>query len=133
MSEGKRQAAFMVAGGQTTQEVNIAQFERYLSHIEEEVAELRRDYDAGDMVKVVDALMDIKVVCNGASLSLGVDPDAGMVIVDTANMSKIGPDAKVSRRPDGQIAKGEFFQPPEPRLRELMDRAGVPYVMEKAQ
>ena len=131
MSEGKRQATFMMAGGQTIKGMNIEQFERYLKHIEEEVSELRRDYEAGDMVKVVDALMDIKVVCNGASLSLGIDPDEGMKIVDTANMSKIGPDGKVSRRPDGQIAKGEFFQPPEPRLRELMDKAGVPHVMER--
>ena len=106
MSEGKRQATFMMAGGQTIKGMNIEQFERYLKHIEEEVSELRRDYEAGDMVKVVDALMDIKVVCNGASLSLGIDPDEGMKIVDTANMSKIGPDGKVSRRPDGQIAKG---------------------------
>lgn len=132
MSEGKRQATFMIAGGQTIKGMNIEQFERYLKHIEEEVSELRRDYEAGDMVKVVDALMDIKVVCNGGSLSLGIDPDEGMKIVDTANMSKIGPNGNVSRRPDGQIAKGEFFQPPEPRLRALMDKAGVPYVMERA-
>lgn len=120
MSEGKRQAAFMVAGGQTVSAWNIEQFDRYLKHIEEEASELRRDYEAGDWVKVVDALMDIKVVCNGASWSLGVDPDKGMEIVDAANSRKIGPDGLVFRRPDGQIAKPEGWKGPEDELAVLV-------------
>jgi len=119
MSEGKRQAEFMVAGGQTVSAWNIEQFERYLNHIEEEALELRSDYEAGDWVKVLDALMDIKVVCNGASHSLGVDPDKGMEIVDAANMRKVV-DGKVYRRPDGQIGKPEGWYGPEQELTELV-------------
>lgn len=121
MSEGKRQASFMLAGGQTVSAWNIEQFERYLKHIEEEVSELRRDYEAGDWVKVVDALMDIKVVCNGASWSLAVDPDKGMEIVDAANARKIGPDGLVFRRQDGQIGKPEGWKGPEDELAVLVE------------
>lgn len=114
-----QQAEFMTAGGQTIGEYNLEQAERYLTHILEEVTELVRDHP-NDKVKAVDGAVDTIVVCLGYLHSIGIDPSEAWDAVYRANMSKIGPDGKVYRREDGQIAKGPHFKPPEDDLAALL-------------
>lgn len=119
------QAAFMVAGGQTIDEMNHDQMKRYLIHIAEESQETYRDYMKGDMVKALDGAVDTIVVAIGFICSMGIDPNKAWAAVNAANMSKIGPDGKVYKRPDGQIAKPPNFVGPEAELAKLLQEAGI--------
>jgi predicted HAD superfamily Cof-like phosphohydrolase len=42
-------------------------------------------------------------------------------IVQAANMEKLWPDGKPHFREDGKVIKPEGWQPPEPKLKELID------------
>lgn len=114
------QAAFMLAGEQTVGEFNFVQACRYADHILEEANETKRDLASGDYVKAIDGAVDTIVVAIGFLHSIGVNPEKAWDIVHAANMSKLL-DGKVYKRPDGQIAKGPNFVPPEPKLKKLLD------------
>lgn len=112
------QSKFMLAGGQTVGAFNLDQARRYADHMLEEAKETKDDLDAGDYVKAIDGAVDSIVVAIGFLHSIGVDPFKAWNAVHAANMSKLV-DGKVYKRPDGQIAKGPNFVPPEPELAKL--------------
>lgn len=117
------QAEFMKAGGQSTDQVNYEQADRYLEHIIEEVSELGRDHRR-NQVGAIDGVIDTIVVCLGYLHSLNVNADKAWGAVHAANMRKVI-DGKVHRRPDGQIGKPEGWYGPEEELEQLAREAGL--------
>lgn len=81
----------------------------------EELEELQEAIADNDPVEVLDALIDLQYVLDGAFLSLGFHDvkDAAFNEVHRSNMSKLGADGKPIVRPDdGKILKGpDFFEP----------------------
>lgn len=118
MSYGQDMERFMLLGGQTVNVRNLEQAGRYAHHCEEEAKETREAFDAGDLVKTLDGAVDMIFVALGLIHSPGVDPDEAWMVVLRANMSKV--EGQIYRRPDGQIAKGPNFVPPEPELSKLL-------------
>lgn len=116
-----RQRLFMLAGEQTVDKLNLEQAERYLEHIVEEVSELHEAYSMGDFVKVLDGLADLKVVANGMTWSLGVNPSQIDSLVADANDRKLV-GGKVYRRPDGQVGKPPNWTGPEAGIEEVWNR-----------
>jgi len=112
------QEKFMRACGQTTAEVNSAQFDLYKRLIDEEMAELNQ---ATAQVDQLDALIDILVVTIGAIHSMGADGEGAWKEVMRSNFDKI--DARtgqVRKREDGKVLKPAGWEPP--RLAEFVDR-----------
>jgi len=83
--------------------------------LEEEVAELRDAVEAGDLIKVLDALCDIQYVLDGAFLEFGLHEvkAAAFAEVHDSNMSKLGRDGRPVRRADGKVLKGPDYRPPD--------------------
>ena len=81
----------------------------------EELDELKEALEANDKVEVLDALIDLQYVLDGAFLSFGLADvkDAAFAEVHSSNMSKLGADGKPIRREgDGKVLKGpNYFQP----------------------
>lgn len=83
--------------------------------IDEELGELNEALSAGNEVAVLDALVDLQYVLDGAFLSLGFwkMKDAAMAEVHRSNMSKLGVDGKPIVREDGKILKGPNYNEPD--------------------
>ena len=113
------QREFMRAGGQTTKGFNEDQLIRYLDHVMEEAHETLKDWAKRDMTMVADGLADTIVVCMGAMLSMGLDPDDIMLAVLSANARKIV-NGEVYRREDGQIGKPPGWYGPEAEIAEFI-------------
>lgn len=66
-------------------------------------------------VEVLDALLDLQYVLDGAFLALGFHKvkDAAFAEVHRSNMSKLGADGKPILRKDGKILKGPNYTPPQ--------------------
>lgn len=117
------QAHFMLAGGQTVNQINWDQMERYLKHIMEEAEETDEAFREQNMTKALDGAVDLIVVAIGFIRSMGVNPNEAWNAVHSANMRKVI-DGQVYRREDGQIGKPPGWYGPEPQLAELLERAG---------
>lgn len=88
--------------------------------IEEEVREF---VVAEDKVDQADALIDAMYFCLGTLVEMGIKPDGLFEIVQEANMSKLFPDGKPRyREGDGKVLKPEGWEPPEPKLKEEVER-----------
>jgi predicted HAD superfamily Cof-like phosphohydrolase len=88
-----------------------AQFDMYISLIEEEFNELQ---EAEDDVETLDALIDILVVTIGAIHSMGADGEGAWKEVMATNFAKIDKDTgKVRKREDGKVLKPLGWKPPE--------------------
>lgn len=81
----------------------------------EELEELQEAIKDNDPVEVLDALIDLQYVLDGAFLSFGLRDvkDAAFNEVHRSNMSKLGEDGKPIRREgDGKVMKGpNYFKP----------------------
>ena len=81
----------------------------------EELDELKEALDEGDIVEVLDALIDLQYVLDGAFLSFGLHPvkDVAFNEVHRSNMSKLDENGKpIRRESDGKILKGpNYFEP----------------------
>jgi predicted HAD superfamily Cof-like phosphohydrolase len=87
--------------------------------IEEELAEYRNAVAAKDLVGVADALADLLYGVYGAAVECGIDLEPVFAEIHRSNMTKGG---SVCRRPDGKVAKGPDYEPPNVRevlLRQL--------------
>lgn len=79
----------------------------------EEVREVCEAIDAGDVVKIADALADLAYVVYGTALTFGIDLDEVVAVVHRANMTKLGPEGRPIMREDGKILKGPGYLPPD--------------------
>jgi predicted HAD superfamily Cof-like phosphohydrolase len=107
------QKKFMRACGQTTDQINEAQFNLYANLIDEEVGELKEATAAKDRVEQLDALIDILVVTAGALHSMGVNPEGAWKEVMRSNFDKVDSiTGRVKKREDGKVLKPENWEPP---------------------
>jgi predicted HAD superfamily Cof-like phosphohydrolase len=105
------QEKFMRACDQTTDDLNLSQYELYCNLIREEFDELCVSTTRKDDL---DALIDILVVTIGAIHSLGADAEGAWKEVMRTNFAKIDKDTgKVRKREDGKVLKPAGWQPPE--------------------
>lgn len=81
----------------------------------EELEELQEALEEGDLVEVLDALVDLQYVLDGAFLSFGLHPvkESAFNEVHRSNMSKLDANGKpIRRESDGKILKGpNYFEP----------------------
>ena len=96
------------------QEPSEANYDMYLSLIDEEYQELINAIEANDRVEQLDALIDILVVTMGAIRAGGFDGEGAWKEVMDTNFAKIDPDTgKVRKREDGKVLKPEGWEPPQ--------------------
>lgn len=87
----------------------------------EEAQELAAAARAGDLVDVIDALLDSIYFAVGGFAVLGHDMSVFWKNVHEANMSKLGPDGKpILREGDGKVLKPEGWVAPETRHEETL-------------
>ena len=84
---------------------------RTTTFIAEELGELEDACRNGDRAAALDALIDCMYFCAGAVTQLGVDGDAALEIVHTANMTK-RPGVKATRGLEGDAVKPNWFVDP---------------------
>jgi len=105
------QRKFMQACGQTTDQLNLEQYQLYCNLIKEEFDELCA---SDNVVDDLDALIDILVVTVGALHSLGVNPEGAWKEVMRSNFDKVDPKTgRVTKREDGKVLKPEGWEPPK--------------------
>lgn len=100
-----------------------AELELRLKLLKEELKELEDGLEAGDVVEVFDALLDLQYVLDGAFLICGMHKikSIGFTEVHQSNMSKLGRDGKPVYREDGKILKGPDYW--KPRLDRWIEHA----------
>ncbi|MFE9098197.1 MazG nucleotide pyrophosphohydrolase domain-containing protein [Streptomyces sp. NPDC007264] len=79
----------------------------------EEAAEVAEVSVTGPLDRLAHELADVVYVAYGTALVHGIDLDAVIAEIHRANMTKIGPDGTVARRPDGKILKGDHYRAPD--------------------
>lgn len=80
--------------------------------------DLREDAKIDLLVDIADAVADIMYVVAGTASAFGIPGSEVFKIVHEANMKKL--DGPV--RPDGKRLKPEGWEPPEPKIRELIQK-----------
>ncbi|MEZ7005563.1 MazG nucleotide pyrophosphohydrolase domain-containing protein [Streptomyces sp. AD55] len=81
----------------------------------EEAAEVAEVSVVGPLDRLAHELADVVYVAYGTALVHGIDLDAVIAEVHRSNMTKRGPDGRVSRRADGKVLKGEHYEAPDVR------------------
>ncbi|MGW3419503.1 pyrophosphohydrolase domain-containing protein [Streptomyces phaeochromogenes] len=79
----------------------------------EEAAEVAEVAVAGPLDRLAHELADVVYVAYGTALVHGIDLDAVISEIHRANMTKLGPDGRVSRRADGKVLKGDHYRAPD--------------------
>ena len=107
MNPFRDQEKFMNACGQSTTELNEAQYKLYCDLIDEEYnEEFKHALAANDRVEQLDALIDILVVTIGAIHSGGFDAEGAWKEVMSTNFAKIDKETGlVRKREDGKVLK----------------------------
>ena len=85
-----------------------------VSLLNEELDELEDALGRGDMVEVLDALIDLQYVLDGAFWAFGMAhlKEAGLNEVHASNMSKLF-NGKAQFRTDGKVLKGPLYREPD--------------------
>jgi predicted HAD superfamily Cof-like phosphohydrolase len=86
----------------------------WFSLIEEEFKELEAAFKAGDMVELLDGMVDLVWVVKGMAYCLGIDYDQAFSEVLRSNHSKAWPDGPHFNEV-GKVMKGPNFSPPDLR------------------
>ena len=82
--------------------------------IAEEFGEVSDESDAGNRpAAMLKELADLVYVTYGYAASFGWDLDEAVRLVHVSNMSKLGPDNKPLKRPDGKVLKGPNYKKPD--------------------
>lgn len=91
--------------------------------LDEEVLEYLKANQEGDLVEVLDALVDLQYFLNGQIVIHGLHHifDKAFKIVHDSNMSKAGEDGNPILRQDGKILKGPNYWKPTEKLAELLN------------
>jgi predicted HAD superfamily Cof-like phosphohydrolase len=79
----------------------------------EEAAEVAEVAVEGPLDRLAHELADVVYVAYGTALVHGIDLDEVIAEIHRANMSKLGPDGQVARRPDGKVLKGKHYRAPD--------------------
>lgn len=109
-----------VADGPTLIPMELA--EKRAKWMREEVQEFLDAVEAGDIVGMYDALIDIAYFLMGTAVVTGFDLEPGFNVVHEANMAKLGPDGKPIYGDDGKVQKPEGWVAPEERLIPLIEQ-----------
>lgn len=97
-----------------SEETSVDQdFSRSAAHVEEETRELLEACEQGDLAQITKEACDVVWTAIDVLVAHGIDFNAAFAEVARANRSKIGPGGQISRREDGKIMKGAFYQPPD--------------------
>ena len=80
--------------------------------LSEEVGELDRAIDEGDLLAIARELADVIYVTYGTAVTYGIDLDAAVVEIHRANMSKLDEKGDPIVREDGKVLKGPNYEPP---------------------
>ena len=91
--------------------------------VREELLEYLVANQDGDLVEILDALVDLQYFLNGMIVIHGLHHvfDKAFQIVHDSNMSKAGEDGKPILREDGKILKGPNYWEPTEKLAELLN------------
>jgi predicted HAD superfamily Cof-like phosphohydrolase len=83
--------------------------------LQEEVDELKKAWEEGNIVEVADALADIHYVLMGTVLEFGLQDKYEEIFreVHRSNMSKLDMNGKPVYREDGKVIKSELYTKPE--------------------
>lgn len=87
-----------------------------LGHLEEELDELKKAFENGDLAEFVDGLVDLSYIAIGTAILMGVDFDAHFREVHRCNMMKerAAADGSNSKRGTGfDVIKPEWWTPPD--------------------
>ncbi|WP_320780936.1 MazG nucleotide pyrophosphohydrolase domain-containing protein [Streptomyces sp. CRN 30] len=79
----------------------------------EEAAEVAEVSVEGSLDRLAHELADVVYVAYGTALVHGIDLDEVIAEIHRSNMTKLGPDGRVSRRADGKVLKGEHYAAPD--------------------
>ncbi|MFB8773141.1 MazG nucleotide pyrophosphohydrolase domain-containing protein [Streptomyces broussonetiae] len=79
----------------------------------EEAAEVAEVSVTGPLDRLAHELADVVYVAYGTALVHGIDLDQVIAEIHRSNMTKLGPDGRVDRRPDGKVLKGAHYEPPD--------------------
>lgn len=110
---------FMEAAGQGKSD-DKAVVDLRLALIDEEYTELVEALSWGDPVHIAKELADLVYVVVGTAIALGIPFNEVFAALQTSNMSKVGPDGKVTKREDGKILKGDTYIAAENAIREIL-------------
>lgn len=96
------------------QEPSAANYDMYLTLIDEEYGELVEAIKENNRTEQLDALIDILVVTIGAIRAGGFNGEGAWKEVMDTNFAKIDPETgKVRKREDGKVLKPEGWKAPE--------------------
>ena len=76
---------------------------------------------ARDIYGQTDAMIDLIYFALGTLVELGIPPAEVFKVVQDANMAKLH-DGEPKYREDGKIIKPEGWQPPEPKIKKIIDK-----------
>lgn len=83
-----------------------------ITNIEEEVQELKDAWATGDIVEMIDALVDLQYFINGAAIALGIDLEPFFRAVHENNMTKVCHTCgEPHYHPNGKVAKPDNYVP----------------------
>jgi predicted HAD superfamily Cof-like phosphohydrolase len=77
------------------------------------------------LVALADLLGDVMVYCRSEALKYGLPLEAVLDVIMDSNESKLGADGKPIYDGNGKFLKGPNYWKPEPKIRTLLDAAGV--------
>lgn len=96
-----------------------------VAEIDEIVALAEKGADPTDIaVAIADLLGDVIVYCRSEALKYGLPLEAVLDIIMDSNESKLGADGKPIYDANGKFLKGPNYWKPEPKIRELLLKAG---------
>lgn len=89
----------------------------------EEAKETDEAIKRGDMVEIIDGVMDVLYVAFGTALTYGFHDKAVALFnaVHESNMSKLGEDGKPIKRADGKTLKGPNYHTPTEDIKRILN------------
>ncbi len=87
--------------------------------------------EATELDEQLDAMIDLIYFALGTLVEMGLKPDPFFEIVHQANMSKLWPDGKPRRRPDGKTIKPEGWKDPRNEIIRALVNSYTPYQLEE--
>lgn len=110
---------FMTACDQGQDESKATE-ELRIKLIDEEYFELIEAINWGDPVHIAKEAADLVYVAVGLCITKGIPFNEVFAALQVSNMSKVGPDGKVTKRDDGKVLKGEHYVEAEAAIKEIL-------------